>query len=107
LNADFASVYGNGYNSGLGHKLSEKVKPMTKWATVAVVLLIAFWPGHFASAADKDAKSGVTKVAGILIDKGTDWLTVTDFERHRIKTMRKNLSKSSPARSASATPPKK
>lgn len=53
---------------------------------IAVVLFSATGSSRIASAADKDAKSDVVKVAGILIDKGPDWLTVkADGEDESIK----------------------
>jgi hypothetical protein len=41
-----------------------------------MVLLVAPGADPVAAAADKDAKTDVEKVAGIMIDKGADWLTV-------------------------------
>jgi len=53
---------------------------------IAMLLLTAVGLNPTASAADKEAKGDAGKVAGILIDKGPDWLTVkADGEDEPVK----------------------
>jgi hypothetical protein len=52
----------------------------------AIVFLTAPWSIPFATAADKDAKDERGRVAGILIDKKDDWITVkADGEKEPVK----------------------